>query len=154
MRHFGVQSPYADMIEFTDIDLTCDGSATLYVKDETVDVVFAERAGELISREGPNRFQAGDALVTGSTGDRWSVSRQRFDAKYVPIAPRRAGEEGRYRARPLPVLAKQINDTFTLARSLGGDLLRGEARDWLLQYAPGDFGIVEDARFQKVYRPL
>ena len=24
----------------------------------------------------------------------------------------------------------------------------------LLQYAPGDFGIVEEARFRKVYRPL
>ena len=142
------------MLELTNIDLTRDDSAALYVKDEAVDVVFANSAGDLISREGPNRFEAGDALITGSTGDRWSVSRSRFDAKYLPVAPAQAGEEGRYRARPLPVLAKQMAEAFGLARSPGGDVLQGLAQDWLLQYAPGDFGIVENARFQRVYRPL
>lgn len=140
------------MLELKNIDLTHDASAALFVKDELVDVVFAKLAGELISREGPNRFQAGDALITGSTGDRWSVSRDRFDAKYMPVAPLKAGEDGRYRAKPLPVLARQIDEAFTLARSAGGDVLHGKARDWVLQYAPGDFGIIENARFAKVYR--
>jgi hypothetical protein len=142
------------MRQLENIDLTSDASAALFVKDEIVDVVFAKSAGELISREGPNRFQAGDALITGSTGDRWSVSRSRFDAKYIPVAPTVAGEDGRHRARPLPVLAKQMTEAFTLARSSGGDVLNGLAHDWLLQYAPGDFGIVENARFQRVYRRL
>ena len=142
------------MLKLTDIDLTTDPSASIFVKDEVVDVVFAKSAGELVSREGPNRYQAGDALIAGSTGDRWSVSRDRFDAKYLPVAPLGAGEDGRYRARPLPVLAKQMAEAFTLARCSGGDLLRGSAQDWVLQYAPGDFGVVENARFRKVYRPL
>jgi hypothetical protein len=106
----------------------------------------------LISREGPNSYRADDALITGSTGDRWSVSRDRFDAKYIPVAPVEAGEDGRYRSKPLPVLARQIGEAFTLARSSGGDVLQGQAQDWLLQYAPGDFGIIENARFQRVYR--
>ena len=142
------------MLELKNIDLTRDASATLFVKDEVVAIVFARAAGALISREGPNRFAAGDALVTGSTGDRWSVSRSRFDTRYDPIAPAQAGEDGRYRCRPVAVLARQVPEAFTLARSSGGDILRGLAHDWLLQYAPGDFGIVEDARFQRVYRPL
>jgi hypothetical protein len=142
----------ADMIEPKNLDLTQDRAASLFVKDEVVDVVFAASAGELISREGPNRYRAGDALITGSTGDHWSVSRNRFDAKYIPVAPVEAGEDGCYRARPLPVLAKQMAEAFTLARSTGGDVLQGEAQDWLLQYAPGDFGIIENARFQRVYR--
>ena len=37
-------------------------------------------------------------------------------------------------------------------RSAGGDLLRGEAGDWLVQYAVGDHGIVADTRFERVYR--
>lgn len=142
------------MLELKNIDLTKDIAAALFAKDEVVDVVFARAVGELISREGPNRHEAGDALITGSTGDRWSVSRARFDAKYQPEAPVTPGEDGRYRSRPLPVLAKQMPEAFTLARSAGGDTLHGQARDWLLQYAPGDFGIIEDARFRKVYRPL
>jgi hypothetical protein len=45
-----------------------------------------------------------------------------------------------------------MTQAFTLARSAGGDLLQGEAQDWLLQYGPGDFGIARDARFRAVYR--
>jgi hypothetical protein len=142
------------MLELKNIDLTSDASAAPFIKDEVVEVAFAGNAGELISREGPNRFQAGDALITGSTGDCWSVSRSRFDAKYMPVAPVEAGEDGRYRSRPVPVLAMQMAEAFTLARSSGGDVLQGHAHDWVLQYAPGDFGVVEDARFRKVYRPL
>lgn len=142
------------MLELKNIDLTRDGTASQYVKDEVVDVVFAKTAGELVSREGPNHYETDDALITGSTGDRWSVSRNRFDAKYIPVTLVRAGEDGKYRSRPLSVLAKQIDEAFTVARSFGGDVLHGAAHDWLLQYAPGDYGIVEDARFRRVYRPL
>lgn len=142
------------MLELADIDLATDPAAARYVKDEVVNVAFARSAGELISREGPNRYQPGDALITGSTNDRWSVSRGRFDDKYEPVAPLPAGSDGRYRARAIPVLARQMAEPFTIARRAGGDLLRGEAQDWLLQYAPGDFGIVENARFTSVYRPL
>jgi hypothetical protein len=41
---------------------------------------------------------------------------------------------------------------FTVQRSAGGDVLRGEAGDWLVQYAPGDHGIVAAERFDRVYR--
>ena len=146
------------MLKLQDINLGTDSSAVRFVKHEIVEVRFAESDGELISREGPNRFQAGDALITGSTGDQWSVSRTRFDEKYEPVIEMGVGVgEGvgitsRYQSKPIPVLAKQIGESFSIARSLGGDVLQGVAHDWLLQYAPGDFGIVENARFQQVYR--
>ena len=63
------------MQTLTNIDLREDRAAHWYVKDETVQVAFATEPGELISREGPNRYQPGDAIVTGATGDRWVVSR-------------------------------------------------------------------------------
>lgn len=140
------------MLQLDQVDLRGDPSAATFVKDEVVEVVFARADGELLSREGPNRYSAGDALITGSTGDRWSVSRDRFDAKYDPVAPGLPGADGRYRNRPVPVLARQLSEPFAIARSAGGDLLRGAAQDWLLQYAPGDYGIVENTRFQRVYR--
>ena len=142
------------MSELKEIDLRSDADATLFVKDEQVQVVFADSAGELVSREGPNRYRAGDALITGSTGDRWCVSRDRFDAKYEIVPPLPSGAHGSYRNRPIPVLAKQMRAAFSIARCDGGDLLHGMAEDWLLQYGPGDFGIVENARFLKVYRAV
>jgi uncharacterized protein (DUF2237 family) len=133
-------------------DLRADSGACWVVKDEVVSVEFAVAAGVLESAVGPNRYAAGDALLTGSTGDRWCVSRDRFDAKYQPEAPTFRGQDGRYRNRPLPVLAKRMSAAFTVERSAGGDLLRGNAGDWLVQYAPGDHGIVAAARFDRVYR--
>jgi hypothetical protein len=142
------------MLALTDIDLAGDPLAARYVKTEIVAVCFAREAGELASPEGPNRYAAGDALVTSLTGTRWSVSRERFDARYAPVPPALAGEDGPYQARPIPVLAKQIAEAFIAARSAGGDVLHGEPGDWLLQYAPGDFGVARQARFAEVYRKL
>jgi hypothetical protein len=141
------------MIELKNLDLRSDAAAQRVVKDETVLVEFAAGAGELMSLEGPNRYAPRDALVTGSTGDRWVVSR---DAKYVPAeAALIHGEPGPYRNRPAVVLARQMNEPFSLARSAaGGDVLRGTAGDWVMQYAPGDYGVVQAARFAKVYRTV
>ncbi|MBI0328390.1 PGDYG domain-containing protein [Burkholderia plantarii] len=141
------------MIELQQIDLRTDPAAQRVVKDETVGVEFASEAGELMSLEGPNRYAAGDALVTGSTGDRWVVSRERFDAKYLPAQPAlEHGRPGAYRNRPSVVLARQMDAPFTIARSENGDVLRGTAGDWVMQYAPGDYGIVQAQRFAQVYR--
>jgi hypothetical protein len=140
------------MKQLTQIDLTSDATARRYVKDEVVTVIFAKEVGSVTSREGENRFAIGDALITGSTGDRWSVSRARFDAKYTPVPPLTHGSNGAYRNKPLPVLARQMHEAFTISRSMGGDLLHGKPGDWLLEYAPGDYGIVEGAKFLKVYR--
>ena len=109
------------MIELKNLDLRSDAAAQRVVKDETVSVEFAAGDGELMSLEGPNRYVRGDALITGSTGDRWVVSRDRFDAKYVPAEASLAhGEPGAYRNRPAVVLARQMTGPFTLARSAAG----------------------------------
>ena len=64
---------------------------------------------------GVNRYSPGDALITGSTGDRWSVSRDRFDAKYDPEPPTLRGDAGNYRNRPAIVLTKRSTRSFTVA---------------------------------------
>ncbi|KDB07387.1 PGDYG protein [Burkholderia sp. lig30] len=141
------------MLALTHLDLSTDPHARRVVKDETVTVAFAAGDGELMSLEGPNRYVAGDALITGSTGDRWVVSRARFDPKYLPADPSIAhGEPGAYRNRPAIVLAKRMDEPFTIARSANGDTLRGVAGDWVMQYAPGDYGVVQAQRFAQVYR--
>ena len=74
------------MKTLTDIDLATDHSAKKFVKDEIVHVTFAKTDGELRSREGVNRYHAGDALITSASGERWCVSRDRFELKYERIA--------------------------------------------------------------------
>jgi hypothetical protein len=142
------------MTLLTFIDLATDPAAKRFLKNEIVTVTFAKTRGEVGSREGVNRYATGDALITGSTGDRWSVSRDRFDAKYQPVPPLVHGQEGAYRNKPIPVLAKQMPTAFAIARSRGGDIINGKASDWLMQYAPGDYGIVENEKFSRVYRAV
>ena len=144
--------PKAPLLQ--NVDLRIDPQAAAYIKQETVQVQFAVDSGELTSREGPNRYAAGDAIITGATGDRWSVSRARFEARYQALAPTSMGQNGAYINQPIPVLARQIPAPFRMARSAGGDLLRGNPGDWLLQYAPGDYGVVEQGRFAQVYRKV
>ncbi len=141
------------MIELKDIDLHADPAAGRYVKDEIVAVEFAQASGALMSLEGSNRYQPGDALITGTGGARWVVERTRFDDKYVPAAAGLAhGEAGPYRNRPAVVLAKRMDAPFSMARRAAGDVLTGVAGDWVLQYAPGDYGVVRADRFAAVYR--
>ncbi len=142
------------MLHIKEIDLTRDPEAARYLKTEIVQVVFAQESGELVSLEGPNKYQAADALITGCTGDRWSVDRHRFDVKYQAVPPTIEGQDGSYTAKPVPVLAKQIDEPFTAARSAGRDVLRGDAGDWLMQYGPGDFGVCGKSRFERVYQKL
>jgi hypothetical protein len=139
-------------LHFDNPDLTTDPAARYAIKDESVAVEFAPEPGQLVSAVGINHYVAGDALVTGSTGDRWCVSRDRFEARYDPVPPTIRGETGQYRNRPVTVLARQINQRFSVDRMAGGDSLQGECGDWLIQYAPGDHGIVERTRFERVYR--
>ena len=144
--------PSAPLLQ--NVDLRTDPLAATYINREIVQVQFAVDSGELTSREGPNRYAAGDAIITGATGDRWSVSRARFEARYQALAPTSMGQNGAYINQPIPVLARQMPAPFRMARSAGGDLLRGNPGDWLLQYAPGDYGVVEQGRFAQVYRKV
>jgi hypothetical protein len=142
------------LLELSGIDLRADSAAAVYVKHEIVSVEFAAVAGVLMSRVGPNHYQAGDALVGGMDGDRWCVSRDRFDLKYEPLPGVSHGQSGRYQNKPAPVLARQMREAFRCQRTAGGDWLEGQAGDWLLQYAPGDHGVAAQSRFAQVYRPL
>ncbi|BAN23275.1 PGDYG domain-containing protein [Caballeronia insecticola] len=140
------------MLHLSRLDLATDPDARRVVKDEAVSVEFAVAPGELMSLEGPNRYASGDAIVTGSGGERWVVSRARFDAKYAPEGGIAHGVPGVYRNKPSVVLAKEMHEPFSIARSDAGDILTGDAGDWVMQYAPGDYGVVKAARFAKVYR--
>src|ERR1700737_5247349 len=107
-------------LELINPDLAADPAARRAVKDETVAVEFAVHADALVSAVGLNRYLPGYALITGSPGDRWCVSRDRFDAKYDPLPGTVRGEAGLYRNLPVTVLTKRMDVPFSVARAAGG----------------------------------
>ena len=135
-------------------DLARDPRGVRVVKDEVVQVTFAQAPGLLMSAVGPNHYVAGDAIVAGSTGDRWCVTRERFDAKYRPCGGQPHGSGGPYRNVPIPIWAMRMEVAFSIDRVPGGDRLNGVPGDWAVQYAPDDCGLVARDRFEAVYRQL
>src|ERR1022692_541358 len=137
------------------VDLSEDRAARRARKRAVeVQVEFAATGGTLSTMEGPVTYSAGDALLTGTEGERWPVARDTFDLNYAPVAPTRPGKPGRYRKRPLIVWAKLMTEAFdvTLDRDRGS--LRGEPGDWLVQYAPADFSVVSARIFAQTYELL
>jgi PGDYG protein len=137
------------------VDLRLDHAAHRARKrPDALTVEFAQEGGTLATREGPVKYASGDALMTGSAGERWPVPRAEFDASYEPFAPLRPGKPGRYRKRSLVVWAKQMRARFAVSLSGGRGELTGEAGDWLVQYAPDDWGVVGGALFAQTYELL
>lgn len=134
------------------IDLRGDRAArTALALPVEVDVVFARADDVVETLEGPVRYRSGDPLLTGASGDRWSMDLDRFMQRYDPLDPARMGEDGRYRRRPKIVLARQLDGPLTVLVGAQRSAIRGDAGAWLVQYAPDEHGIVADAIFRRTY---
>ncbi len=112
------------MIELKNIDLRTDPAAQRYVNGETVSVEFARGDGELMSLEGPNRYTRGDALITGSTGERWVVLARALRRK---ISARRRILRAR-RSRPVSQPARRRTGKTDGCALLDGALGSGRRR--------------------------
>lgn len=117
-------------------------------------VSFATSDGVHTTPEGPVRYQAGDAIVTGEIGETWPVSRGVFAASYGPVGDVVMGQPGRYLKQPKDVLAVQIRSQGRIDLSDGRGLHTGKKGDWIVDYGNNDLAIVSDAVFERTYEVL
>jgi hypothetical protein len=122
-------------------------------KPVPVEVTFAAEDGVCNTLEGEVRFHAGDALLTGSGGESWPIRRDLFLASYEAVPPTRCGANGTYRKRPAVVHALRLTAPAEVPVSWQNDPLHGEPGDWLVRYADGTHGIVQDLIFRETYAP-
>jgi hypothetical protein len=104
------------------------------------------------TREGKVHAHAGDAILTGSKGERWRVSRAKFTDKYQPVAPTRAGQDGRYAALPIQVAAVRMAEPFEVILADAVSVLTGNPGDWLVDYGDGSLGVIAAEIFTATYR--
>lgn len=116
-----------------------------------IDVRFAAEGCIVRTAEGAVRAKPGDAILTGTSGEHWRVSRSHFSDKYTPVPPTVDGEPGRYRANPYQVLALRMSEGFRVILSDGMSELTGRAGDWLVDYGDGSLGIVSPLVFANTY---
>jgi hypothetical protein len=96
------------------------------------------------------RFVPGDAIITGTRGEQWPIPRDKFEATYAPSEEGGAfGTDGLFHKVAGPVPVRRMDEAFSVSASWGE--LTGGPGDYLVQYGPGDFGIVSIDSFGDTY---
>lgn len=120
-------------------------------REREIGVTFTSAACTVQTSEGVVHARPGDAIVTGTGGECWRVSRERFTEKYRPVPPTLAGEAGRYRSLPYRILALPMSESFEVLLADGVSRLTGHTGDWLVDYGDGSLGIVSRTIFPTTY---
>jgi hypothetical protein len=103
------------------------------------------------TREGAVSAAVGDAIITGTAGERWPVHPERFNASYRPVPPTVAGSSGTYETLPIEVIAVPMSAPFAVLLADGVSRLRGGRGDWLVDYGDGNLGVVGGTIFATTY---
>ena len=120
-------------------------------REYEIDVQFTPVACTVQTSEGLVHAAPGDAIITGTTGEHWRVSRARFPDRYRPVPPTVAGQAGRYVSLPNNILAVPMEEPFEVLLADGISRLSGRAGEWLVDYGDGSLGIVSEAIFATTY---
>ena len=107
---------------------------------------YAEDGETIETKEGPVNANAGDAVMTGTEGEQWPIPRESFEQTYDILEPGVAAK------KDIPVFAKEMQEPFQVKVTWSDDLLQGEPGDFLVQYGPGDYGVVGREIFRKTYK--
>ncbi len=138
------------MKSYAGVDLTkLPGAVAARRKPGKAAVVFAAMPGSVETLEGIVAYVAGDAIVTGETGERWPVGRELFSRHYTPAYALKMYENGGYFRKEITVTALLPGDAFEVP--VPGGTLKGRKGDWLVQYVPGCYGIVQGELFNGLY---
>jgi hypothetical protein len=119
--------------------------------EREVDVRFTPVECTVQTFEGVVHAAPGDAIITGTAGEHWRVSRARFADKYRPVPPTVNGEAGRYVSLRNRILAVPMSEAFEVVLADGISRLRGVPGEWLVDYGDGSLGIVSEAVFGSTY---
>jgi hypothetical protein len=153
LKQSQIEKPFVNKAGTEGEALDCNGmelsgkSQTLkvYKKSVALDFKFAEEDQVVETAEGQVPCKTGDAVLTGTRGERWPISRAKFESTYDFDS-----ETGTCWKKMHKTLALRMESQFTVKDSRG-DPLNGNPGDWLVQYSRGDFGIVKGEIFGETY---
>jgi hypothetical protein len=120
-------------------------------REHEIEVRFTPVACTVQTSEGLVHAAPGDAIITGTTGEHWRVSRARFPDRYRPVPPTVAGQAGRYVSLPNNIMAVPMAEPFEVLLADGISRLNGRAGEWLVDYGDGSLGIVSEDIFAATY---
>ena len=98
------------------------------------------------TKEGPVTARKGDYIMTGTKGENWPIPKEKFQATY-DIQP--GGNTAA--KKKITVYAVEMRKPFEVKVSWSPDTLKGKPGDFLVQYGPGDYGVVDKDIFRETY---
>lgn len=130
------------------------GRVTARKLEQEIQVQFTSAPYTVRTREGVVHARPGDAIVTGTAGEHWRVSRAHFAEKYRAVPPTVDGQPGKYISLPKTILAVPMSEQFEVLLADGVSRLKGQPGDWLVDYGDGSLGIVAKAIFASTYEVM
>ena len=98
------------------------------------------------TKEGPVKARKGDFIMTGTKGENWPIPKDKFSQTYdVQPGGTTAAK------KKINVRAAQMKKPFEVKVSWSADTLKGKTGDFLVQYGPGDYGVVGKEIFEETY---
>ena len=143
-------SVLSEAINGNELDLSIDTDPVSPVyniqkKDIPLQFRIAEQPETIQTLEGPVQAPVGSYIMTGTKGENWPIPADKFEETYDIIDDSTAAK------KPIPVLGKNMKEDFFVTVSWSPDKLKGNPGDWLVQYGPGDYGVVEAGIFDETY---
>lgn len=133
---------------------TSPQSFTAQKKPLKREVEIAPTDGVCKTLEGEVSYRSGDAIMTGEQGEQWPIQADKFAEKYRPAEGTSPGESGTYEAKPSNVLVMKLDTEMDVPVGWQDDPLKGKPGDYLVQYGPGDHGVIQSEIFQASYEPV
>ena len=104
------------------------------------------------TKEGPVTAQGGDYIMTGTEDENWPIPAIKFEQTYDILSTYdKEPVRGEAAKKKIIAFAKQMSEPFQVKVSWSSDLLSGDPDDYLVQYGPGDYGVVGKEIFDKTY---
>lgn len=104
------------------------------------------------TREGIVAAVIGDWVLTDNLGNSWPVSETHLRRHYAESTLYPNEQAGVWIARPIEVLATQLNEPISVPVGHAPSYIRGEPGDWLIYYGDNAFGIVAASLFHSLYQ--
>ena len=131
--------------------VTWPGAFTAQKKKMVLDVFFANKEGVIETLEGPVTCRSGDAILTGIKGEQWPVPKENFQVFYKPVEGGTLGVSGLYEKLPSKVIAVICDKELLVTLPNGVGELHAKLGDVTVQYAAGDYAVVDYDIFNQTY---
>lgn len=129
-------------------DLSNDpASFKCFKKPIPLEFRIAQGPEQVKTKEGPVDAKAGDYIMTGTKGENWPIPGDQFNYDILT----QDGNTGTAAKKKIIVSAKEMNEPFEVKVSWSSSTLKGKPSDYLVQYGPGDYGVVDREIFEETY---